>query len=91
MAAIDADAHGVLHLTNSGEASWYEIALQIAELAGLDPGRVQPCSTSDYPTAAKRPANSVLDSERLGALGLVALPDYRVGLADAIALLQTSR
>jgi dTDP-4-dehydrorhamnose reductase len=81
MAAIDADAHGILHLTNSGDASWYEIALQIAELAGLDPGRVQPCSTADYPTAAKRPANSVLDSERLDALGLVALPDYREALA----------
>lgn len=90
MSAIDADAHGVLHLTNSGEASWYEIALQIADLADLNPDRVHPCSTADYPTAAKRPANSVLDSERRDVLGLGPLPDYRDALSSAISLLSAS-
>ncbi|HSJ72577.1 MAG TPA: dTDP-4-dehydrorhamnose reductase [Acidimicrobiia bacterium] len=91
MSAIDADGHGILHLTNSGEASWYEIALQIAELAGFDPDRVHACSTADYPTAAKRPENSVLDSERRESLGLASLPDYREALSSAISRLRASR
>lgn len=91
MAAIDAEVHGILHLTNSGEASWYEIALEIAALADLDPARVHACSTAEYPTAANRPANSVLDSERRDVIGLTALPDYREALSSAISLLRSSR
>ncbi len=34
MAAIDAGVHGILHLTNAGEASWFEIAREIAEHGG---------------------------------------------------------
>lgn len=91
MAAIDADVRGILHLTNSGEASWYEIALEIADVAGLDPALVRPCSTAEYPAAARRPTNSVLDSERLEDLGLTPLPDYRDGLSRAISRLRASR
>jgi dTDP-4-dehydrorhamnose reductase len=60
------DVQGVLHWTDDGVASWYEFACAIAEdalAAGLLPHAVQvtPITTADYPTAAHRPANSVLD------------------------------
>jgi len=59
--------HGILHWTDAGVASWYEFACAIAEdalAAGLllQPVAVTPIATSDYPTAAHRPANSVLDT-----------------------------
>src|SRR3984957_3168424 len=59
--------HGVLHWTDAGVASWYEFALAIAEdalAAGLlsRPVEVTPIATADYPTAAHRPANSVLNT-----------------------------
>ena len=60
------DVHGVLHWTDAGTASWYEFARAIAEEAmeaGLLPQAVdvKPIKTSEYPTAARRPLNSVLD------------------------------
>ena len=67
---------GVYHLTNSGECTWWEMARAVVELAGVD-AEVHPIATSDYPTAAKRPAYSVLRSERPEA---PKLPHWREGL-----------
>ena len=53
-------------------------------MAGLDPGLVVPCTSDEFPRAARRPPNSVLDSERLGPLGLEPLPDYATSLAAII-------
>jgi dTDP-4-dehydrorhamnose reductase len=58
--------NGVLHWTDAGNISWYEFARAIAEDAariGLVPASVlvTPISTAEYPTAARRPASSVLD------------------------------
>jgi dTDP-4-dehydrorhamnose reductase len=58
--------HGVLHWTDAGVASWYQFACAIAEdalAAGLlsQAVTVTPITTAEYPTAAHRPANSVLD------------------------------
>jgi dTDP-4-dehydrorhamnose reductase len=59
--------HGILHWTDAGVASWYEFARAIADdalAAGLLslPVEVSPIATADYPTAAHRPANSVLNT-----------------------------
>lgn len=68
--------HGLLHWTDGGVASWYEFASAIAEdalAAGLLPHAVQvtPITTADYPTAAHRPANSVLDTrDSVAQLGI---------------------
>jgi dTDP-4-dehydrorhamnose reductase len=87
LGALDGDASGILHLTNTGSATWYDIAREIALLEGLDPGRVRPCTTADFPTAARRPANSVLDSQRTGPLGLHPLRGWQPALAEALAQL----
>lgn len=59
---------GILHWTDAGVASWYDVAVAIGELARdlglLDrPARVQPITTADYPTPAQRPGYSVLDCQ----------------------------
>lgn len=90
LSALHAGATGVIHMANSGATTWYELAQTVASMAGLDPGRVLPCSSEDYPTAAARPLNSVLDSERLDEWGLSPLPDFHVALEDAVHELQSS-
>lgn len=57
------EEYGIYHCTGSGECSWYDFAVKIAELSGY-PGAVKPCTTEEYnemtncPT--KRPSNSSL-------------------------------
>jgi dTDP-4-dehydrorhamnose reductase len=65
-----ADLHGVYHWTDAGVASWYDFAVAIAEEAtalGILPVgvRVDPITTAEYPTPARRPSFSVLDSRAL--------------------------
>jgi dTDP-4-dehydrorhamnose reductase len=59
--------HGIHHWCDSGVASWYDFAVAIQEEAlerGLldRPASIQPISTEEYPTAARRPRYSLLDS-----------------------------
>ena len=83
LTCLDSGASGVLHLTNQGETTWFGLAQEVAELAGLDRARVKPCSTADFPRPAARPANSVLDSERFADLAIPPTPHYRESL-DAV-------
>jgi dTDP-4-dehydrorhamnose reductase len=54
----------IVHGTASGQASWFDFACEIALSIGYDSSKaVQPISTADYPTLAKRPAYSVLDNQ----------------------------
>ena len=84
VAALDAGATGILHLTNQGPTTWFELAREAVRLAGLDPNRITPCQTDDFPRPAPRPANSVLASERLDDLGLEALPPWRDSLGGVV-------
>lgn len=77
---------GMFHFTGSGVASWYDFAVAIRDegmalgLLGADAARVMPIATAAYPTPAKRPAFSVLDtSQTAEALGGPA-PHWRHSL-----------
>ena len=72
---------GVYHATASGETTWCGLARAVFELAGLDPERVRPITTAEYPTPAKRPAYSVLGHRRWAEAGLPVLADWREMLA----------
>lgn len=67
------DERGVLHVAGAGSCSWFEFAREIFERAGLD-SDLRPCATEEFPRPARRPANSVLASER-GAPRLAAWQD----------------
>lgn len=57
---LTAGARGVHHVTDGGEATWFDFATRIA--AAANPAcRVDPCTSAEYPRPARRPANSVLD------------------------------
>jgi dTDP-4-dehydrorhamnose reductase len=83
-AAIAGGGEGFLHLSNQGEATWFELARRAVELAGLDASLVAPCSSEEYPTRAPRPRYSVLGSERLASLGLDPLPPWEQSLPAVV-------
>jgi dTDP-4-dehydrorhamnose reductase len=62
--AADAKPAGLYHLSPGGNTSWFGFASRIRDALGLE-CRLTPIPTSSYPTPAKRPANSRLDSSRL--------------------------
>ncbi len=69
---------GIYHLTPAGETNWHQLAVYIVEqslLQGenlrLNPDQIKPIATEQYPVPAKRPKNSLLDSNLLfAALGV---------------------
>lgn len=80
-------AWGVYHAAASGETTWYGFARAIFEVAaarGMAVPEVVPISTADYPTKARRPANSRLDCSKLAATFGVRLPDWREGVAAVV-------
>lgn len=75
---------GTFHLCCQGETTWYDFAREIFARAGIAQA-VEPCSSTDYPTPARRPANSCLVSSRLGPAGLGPMPHWKDALAEFLA------
>ena len=75
---------GIYHGTNSGQASWYELAREIFEQAGADVSRVVPVSTLDFPRPAIRPKFSVLGHESWGMTYVEPMRDWRIALREAM-------
>lgn len=68
--AARADRYGLYHCAGAGEASWAEFADEIfrqSRALGGPSARVRPIAAADYPTRARRPANSRLDCSKLAA------------------------
>jgi len=83
-AMLDADASGLFHVTNEGSCSWYEFALTIFELAGLE-ADLSPTSSGLYKTPAIRPKYSVLENARLKEMALNRMRHWRDALAAYLA------
>lgn len=96
------DVQGVYHAVNSGETTWYGFAQEFLRLvADARPeakiARLTPIATSEYPTPAKRPANSRLNCSRLREVFGFTMPSWQESTAavvsevlssDAIAVLR---
>jgi dTDP-4-dehydrorhamnose reductase len=76
LALAETEAFGTYHATCQGEATWYEFAQLILERAGLKV-QVRPCTTAEFPRAASRPANSVLENRLLQLQGLDLMPSWQ--------------
>src|SRR5439155_5357599 len=81
VSAVAAGLTGVLHLTASGDCSWFEFTQEILRGAGID-AAVQPVTTTRPLGGADRPLNGVLARPVADAAGLVPLPHWRDGLSD---------
>ncbi len=77
---------GIYHYSNEGQISWYDFAVAIKEMTGS--GCVlQPTSTDQFPTAAKRPAYSVLDKSKIKETFNIAIPDWKSSLKNCMDIL----
>ncbi|MBK7529577.1 dTDP-4-dehydrorhamnose reductase [Piscinibacter sp.] len=86
-ARSDASVAGTYHAVASGQTSWHGYAshvIDFARAAGVAvkvaPGAIEAVPTSAFPTPAKRPLNSRLDTARLRSRFGVVLPDWRHGV-----------
>jgi dTDP-4-dehydrorhamnose reductase len=79
--AVSKDASGVLHLTASGECSWFEFTGAIMAGAGIDVS-IEGVETERHPGAADRPLNGVLARPAADSAGLKPLRHWREALAD---------
>ena len=75
---------GVYHMTCGGQASWCEFARAIIAASEFSDTRVVDITTADYPTAAKRPAYSVLSNNKLHDTFGIRLPDWETALGQCM-------
>jgi dTDP-4-dehydrorhamnose reductase len=84
VALVDVGAHGLVHVTNDGACSWYELAVAALETAGLSVP-VERIRSSELGAAARRPASSALSNERYRGLGLPPLRHWREALTAMLS------
>jgi dTDP-4-dehydrorhamnose reductase len=78
---------GIFHAAAAGETTWHGFATEIFEQAakqGYQPPEVQPIATADWPTPARRPADSRLDCHKLAEVFGLHLPDWRESLPGVV-------
>ncbi len=75
---------GVYHYSNEGVCSWYDFTKAIHRIAGITSCHVKPLHTAEYPTAAKRPAYSVLDKTKIKETYGMEIPYWEDSLAKCI-------
>lgn len=81
------DLRGTFHMSGAGETSWAGFAEAIfagSAARGGPSARVRHIATADYPTPARRPANSRLDCTKLADIHGVRLPRWQDGLARCL-------
>ena len=82
-------ASGTFHLTAAGSTSWHGFAERVLALdmtqATQRPTRLCAVSTEEYPTAARRPRNGVLNNDRFTRRFGFAIPDWEAELRQTFA------
>lgn len=76
-------AEGLYHLTAAGATSWCGFAREILRVRGIETP-VRAVSTAEYPTPARRPANSLLSCAAIAARWKLRLPQWQDSLAECL-------
>ena len=82
--AVDCGCRGIYHATAEGSCSWYVFARRFLDLMKVEHA-LAPCRTDEYPTPARRPANSILENSRLKAAGINVMKEWDVDLEEFVA------
>jgi dTDP-4-dehydrorhamnose reductase len=83
-----ASARGIVHVTNSGNCTWYDFAAEIVRASGL-PTAVKPVTTAEFQRPARRPAYSVLSPDSLHAHN-IRMPEWQDALQRYLATTPTA-
>lgn len=78
---------GIYHYSNAGVTNWYEFAVAIKKLTGSNCA-VNPITTAEYPTAAKRPAYSVLDTTKIKKTFNLDIPNWETSLQKCLSVIK---
>jgi dTDP-4-dehydrorhamnose reductase len=92
VADSDPSQRGLFHVTGSGDGTWADFAEAIFAASATFGGpsaRVRRITTAEYPTPAKRPANSCLSGEKLALAHGLTLPAWRDSLLPVVTRLVT--
>lgn len=84
---VQNDVAGTYHFAGSGRTNWYEFATEIVNWQSAFTGRspkVIPISTNEYPTAARRPMNSELNSKHFFATFGYSAKPWKVRVAEVV-------
>ncbi len=80
---------GIYHFSNGGVISWYQFAQTIAQIIAAD-CVVHPVPSSSYPTPARRPAYSVMNTDRIREVFGLEIHPWRKSLEKCIKKISTS-
>ena len=81
---LEAGGEGLYHASAEGYCTWFELARRFLNRLGVDKP-LRPCPTSDYPTPAVRPRNSILENRRLKEAGLNLMRPWQQDLDEFAA------
>ena len=78
---VEQGATGLVHLTNSGECSWFEFAQRTFDIAGVE-AKMEPIDTRQMQQRARRPSYSALATSRLREVGMNPMRAWQDALGD---------
>ncbi|MBW2478746.1 MAG: dTDP-4-dehydrorhamnose reductase [Deltaproteobacteria bacterium] len=81
---VEKDARGLYHATAEGVCTWYDLADYFLEKMNV-PHRLVPCTSEEFPTAAVRPKNSILENRRLEEAGINIMAPWQDDVAQYTA------
>lgn len=84
---IETDKYGKYHATNEGICTWCEFAKEIFRQAGMNV-KVNPVTSEEFPTKAKRPHNSRMSKDKLDEQGFTRLPSWQDALERYLKCLE---
>ena len=79
---------GIVNYSNAGTTNWYEFAQEIKSSVNSN-CKINPIPTSSYPTPAKRPLYSVLDTSKIKKLLQLEIPSWQESLKKCLNILST--
>jgi dTDP-4-dehydrorhamnose reductase len=81
---VEAGGQGLYHASAEGYCTWFELTRHFLGLLGVNKP-IRPCSTSDYPTPAVRPQNSILENRRLKEESLNLMRPWQEDVDEFVA------
>lgn len=70
---------GIFHISSAGEITWYDFAKEIFRQRDI-PIKVNPVNSNEFPARARRPAYSLLDTQKIDNLPGISIIDWKTGL-----------
>lgn len=86
---LDKGASGLFHVSNAGECSWYEYAVEILKVLGVTECTIKPVTSDTFVRPAPRPAYTVMDNGKYRGVAGKSLRPWKEALASFLSNLNT--